>query len=113
MSADMTGFGSAELGHATQVFIAQMDQRGKKVRRDEWAFDEIEPGKRIGIRINYAHREQHIDLLYGRELVQRTTVNLDSTSPQFPTLDEVLHVAREYVVSQRARVDTSIRRFGE
>lgn len=112
--ADMTGFGSAELGHATQLFIAQMDQRGKNIRRDEWEFDEIEPGKHLGIRINYAYREQYIDLLYGRILVQRTTVNLDSTNPQFPTLEEVLHELREVVVqSPGPPINSAIRRTGE
>lgn len=109
-SADMTGFGSAELGMATALFIAQMDRQGTKTRRDEWDFGLMD-GKRLGIRIGYAHREQRIHLLWGRVDMEVISVNLDSSSPSFPSLDEALDRLRNKVAAQR--VDSAIHRSGE
>lgn len=110
-SADMTGFGSAELGMATQLFIAQMDRMGTKVRRDEWDFG-VMNGKRLGIRINYAHREQRIHLLWGRVDMEVISVNLDSTDhSKYPSLDECLDRLRNKVADQR--VGAAIHRTGE
>lgn len=109
-SADMTGFGSAELGMTTQLFIAQMDRMGTKVRRDEWDFG-VMNGKRLGIRVNYAHREQRIHLLWGRVDMEVLSCNLDSTDPRFPSLDEALDQLRNKVAAQR--VDSAIHRTGE
>lgn len=99
-SADMTGFGSAELGMATQLFIAQMDRMGTKVRRDEWDFG-VMNGKRLGVRIGYAHREQRIHLLWGRQDMEVISVNLDSTDPRFPSLNECLDRLRNKVAEQQ------------
>lgn len=106
----MTGFGSAELGMATQLFIAQMDRMGTKVRRDEWDFGVMD-GKRLGIRINYAHREQRIHLLHGRKEVEVISVNIDSTDPDFPTLDSLLDRLRNKIAA--AKIDSAIHRSGE
>lgn len=90
-------FTTAELGARTQVLIAEMDRTGTKIRRDEWRF---EGG--IQIRINYAHREQRIHLSHKPDpkpatpnrLLEVVSVNIDSTNPLFPSLEELLAKAR-------------------
>jgi hypothetical protein len=109
-SADMVAFGSAELGAYTQRLIADMDRLGTKVRRDEWQFGEMD-GKLLGIRINYAHREQRIHLLHGREEIDLVSVNIDSTGPEFPTLDSLLDRLRNQVA--HTRVHGAVHRSGE
>lgn len=109
-SADMVAFGSAELGAYTQRLIAEMDRLGTKVRRDEWQFGDM-GGKVLGIRINYAHREQRIHLLHGREEVDLVSVNIDSTGPAFPTLDELLDQLRNKVAA--SKIDAAVHRPGE
>jgi len=99
-SADMTGFGSAELGMATQLFIAQMNRLGTKVRRDEWEFGEMD-GRTLGIRISYAHREQRLHLLWGRQDIDVISCNLDAAEPRFPSLDEALDRLRNKVAAHR------------
>lgn len=102
----MTGFGSAELGMATQLFIAQMDREGTKIRRDEWEF-----GGGLGIRISYAHHEQRIHLLHNREIVDTISVNLGTTDPRFPSLDEALDILRNKVA--KSAIDAAVHRPGE
>jgi hypothetical protein len=92
------------------LFIAQMDRLGTKVRRDEWDFGVMD-GKRLGVRIGYAHREQRIHLLWGRVDMEVISVNLDATDPRFPSLDECLDRLRNQVAAKR--VDTAIHRSGE
>ena len=105
-TSGMQAFGSAELVLKTQLLVAEMDRRGTKVRVDEWEFDEIGPGKRIGIRLNYAHHEQRIHLLYGGREVSMVSVNISSTDPIYPSLDEMLMMIRAEV----APADSAIHR---
>lgn len=114
-SADMVAFGSAELGAYTARLIAEMDFTGNKIRRDEWEFESFD-GKVLGVRINYALREQRIHLLADRQTVEIVSVNIDQTSPEFPTLTELLDRLRRSIAgAARATTpaDTSIRRTGE
>ena len=106
----MVAFGSAELGAYTARLISDMDRVGTKVRRDEWQFSEVD-GYPLGIRINYAHREQRIHLLHGRREVDLVSVNIDATEPGFPTLDDLLERLRTQVAARK--VDTAIHRTGE
>jgi hypothetical protein len=84
-------FTTAELAARTQVLIAEMDRRGKKIRRDEWEFGDP---ARVRIRINYAHRELriHVQTPLAAGWVERETVsvNLDATDPHFPPLKAIL-----------------------
>lgn len=113
-SADMVAFGSAELGAYTASLIADMDRTGKKVRRDEWEFEEV-GGYRLGIRINYAHREQRIHLLWGRQSVHVVSVNIDATDVEFPTLSSLLDELKTRIVGLKTPppADSSVHRVGE
>ena len=105
-SADMVAFGSAELGAYTASLIQAMEREGTKIKRDEWEF-----AGGLGIRINYAHREQRIHLLHNRNSVEVVSVNIDATAPEFPTLDDLLNRLRNTVAARK--VDAAIHRTGE